>query len=263
MYNKIVANIPVDETTREKTAAAPPRIIPAGNVVIRPALKKALLTPPTPQVSDEPVVAKTVPETPTQKTERNLTPQEVSVAINQAVEEKVREFEVRFQSEKELAHREGFDQGKKKGYSEGLAAVKNLESLLNIIDGKIAADRADIISKSEKTVARLAVEIAEAVIGEAIMKSSRELLDFNLKRCLEVLGGSGKVSIKISPSDYEFAQEQLVSGLGNNFDKFSFEFLPDPGITPGGCLIETDGGAIDARIETQVDQIKQVFHQLV
>ena len=128
-------------------------------------------------------------------------------------------------------------------------------------DGRLVEDV--LISQRIEDPLQLAVEVAEAVIGEALTRSSKELLDHNLKRCLDILGGSGKVIVRINPSDYEFAESELLARLGKESDRFAVEFEPDPLISPGGCFVETEGGAIDARVESQVEQLKNSFLQLV
>ncbi len=110
---------------------------------------------------------------------------------------------------------------------------------------------------------RLSLEIAEAVIGEAAMKLSGELLEYNLKRCLEVLSGSGVVTIRVSPSDYDTAREKIDIIFRKNKDRFNFKVEPDSSITPGGCLLESPGGAIDGRIENQFNLIRENFLQMV
>ena len=261
LYSKVVKDAVLDKLL---SSSAPPknlRIIPAGKVVIMPAVRRGPggKSPGGRQINGN---------KPDQKKSGSAGTAGARVlsepaSIDNEIEERAREFERRFQSGKESAFREGFEQGKSRGFDEGILGVQNIENLLDKINKDIVDQRDDFILRGEKAVARLAVEIAEAVIGEAVMKSSKELLDFNLKRCLDVLGGSGKVIIKINPADYEFAEEQLTGRLSRDSDRFVFEFVPDPAITPGGCYIETNGGAIDARVESQFEQLKQSFLQLV
>jgi flagellar assembly protein FliH len=194
--------------------------------------------------------------------DRVASPDNVSL-VNNLVEEKVRAFEKRFQEVKELAYKDGYAQGKSKGYEEGISITRKIEDLLAGIHNDLKSQHETFISRAGETLGKLALEIAQAVIGEAIMKSSNELFEYNLKRCLDVLAGAGPVRIRINPVEYEHARECLQAVKPKDSDRFSFEFVPDPSITPGGCFIETSSGAIDARIESQFEQIKSNFLQLV
>ena len=110
---------------------------------------------------------------------------------------------------------------------------------------------------------KLSLEIAEAVIGEAAMKSSSELLEYNLKRCIEGLGGSGEVIVKINPGDYDHVRDKIDAVFDSNDGKFNFKFEPDSSITPGGCYLETPGGEIDGRIDSQFKLVKENFLQII
>ena len=80
---------------------------------------------------------------------------------------------------------------------------------------------------------------------------------------MDILSGSGVVTIKINPSDYDNTREKIEMIFAKNKDKFKFKFEPDSSITPGGCLIESPGGDIDGRIENQFNLIKENFLQMV
>ncbi|MEE9552998.1 MAG: FliH/SctL family protein [candidate division Zixibacteria bacterium] len=263
MFNRVIKDVDVENSKIIPNIRKSRRIIPAEDVIIEKAIRINTAAPHIEQVVDTPAQSvKDRGTNPESVPLSELSPGE-SARINMLVEQKVREFEQRFQDEKEAAFKEGFDQGQKRGFQDGTARISGLEKLLDSINSTIKSQRDDILGESEKVISKLVIEIAEAVIGEAVMKSSKELLDFNLKRCLEVLGGSGKVKVRISPSDYAFAEAELLGELRRDTEQFDFQLEPDPAISPGGCYIETEGGAIDARVESQFEQIKNSFLQLV
>ena len=269
LFNRIIKDAHFENLTTIADIPKPRRVIPAEDVIIeKPIRINTGIDRARRKVDSSPRTSTAKGVTMAGDIEENgiLADDNVfgnSTVINMLVERKVREFEERFQAEKEAAYREGFDQGRSRGFQDGIAKAADLESLLNEINSELISERDNLLAKSEKVITRLVIEVAEAVIGEAVMKSSKELLDYNLKRCLEVLGGSGKVTVRINPSDYEFAEEELLGKLRGDIDRFVFQFEPDPSISPGGCFIESDGGAIDARMESQFEQIKNSFLQLV
>ncbi|GEM_PF-3018111 len=182
---------------------------------------------------------------------------------NIMVAEKARELEERYKQEKEQAYSDGYNKGKTDGFTEGASSLGEIENFLDAINKEVILSKEHLLKNAEDIMAKLSLEIAEAVIGEAAMKSSNELLEYNLERCLGILGGSGKVLIRVSPNDYEFAKDKTEVLFRQNKDKFNFEFEPDTNITPGGCYIESSGGAIDGRIESQFDLIKENFLQML
>jgi flagellar assembly protein FliH len=70
---------------------------------------------------------------------------------------------------------------------------------------------------------------------------------------------AGRITIKLNPVDLELLAEfkpQLLSGL-SEAGRAAFE--ADEGIARGGCLITTDGGEVDARIERQFQVVEEAF----
>jgi flagellar assembly protein FliH len=243
----------------------PRRIIPADEVIIDSA--ESPISPPdewrdSASLPDSTESPESSGQLSTPPIDSQCSPDDVAL-VNSLVEERVRAFEQRFQDEKELAYKDGYSQGKTRGYQEGISVMQKIEDLLNEIHNDIKSHHESFTSRAGEILGKLALEIAQTVIGEAVMKSSKGLFEHNLKRCLDILAGSGEVRIRINPAEYEYAREFLQAVKPRDGDRFSFEFEPDPTITPGGCFIETSNGAIDARIESQFEQIKDNFLQLV
>jgi flagellar assembly protein FliH len=69
----------------------------------------------------------------------------------------------------------------------------------------------------------------------------------------------GKIKVKLNPADLQFIQD-TKSQLSHFLDDVdSIRFEAEDSIQSGGCLIETDMGDIDARIETQLQAIEESF----
>lgn len=266
LFNKVIKKNACDfEIPVPIEINRPRRIIPADEVVIDSP--ESPISPPaewrdSAGLPDPPESPELSGQLSTSTSHSQCSPDDVAL-VNSLVEERVRAFEQRFQDEKELAYKDGYTQGKTKGYQEGISVTQKIEDLMNEIHNDIRSHHETLLSRAGETLGKLALEIAQTVIGEAVMKSSKELFEYNLKRSLDILAGSGEVRIRINPAEYEYAREYLQAVKPKDSDRFSFEFEPDPTITPGGCFIETSNGAIDARIESQFEQIKGSFLQLV
>jgi type III secretion protein L len=112
--------------------------------------------------------------------------------------------------------------------------------------------RADEMTKNwEDTMLRLSVGIAEKVIGEEL----RLHPDAIVKIVREVLKGtrSGKrLTIQVNETEAQQVRErtdhlkQFLSGGSE------IEIVGSSTIPPGGCIIESELGIIDARLETQL-----------
>jgi flagellar assembly protein FliH len=108
----------------------------------------------------------------------------------------------------------------------------------------------EITAKLEPEAVALALEIAKKVVAreigidpEAVLSVTKNALSKLHSRCL--------ASVHLHPDDLAFVQEHRNK---LNFHG-SLELIEDDSVTPGGCLIHTGTGDIDARIETQFDEI--------
>jgi len=77
-----------------------------------------------------------------------------------------------------------------------------------------------------------------------------------LKEAVRKILGANEILIKINPEDYKgISLDGTHKDLERNFSKIRFE--QDNNIDPGGCLIETEVGNVDARIASQLDEISK------
>ena len=81
---------------------------------------------------------------------------------------------------------------------------------------------------------------------EVALRAARELL--------QRAAAGARVVVRLSPSDHALVQERL-DGLAETSGLDGVRLRVDPTVTPGGCVVETDAGSLDARIETQLERI--------
>jgi flagellar biosynthesis/type III secretory pathway protein FliH len=196
----------------------------------------------------------------------NLMPPRASgvnlLIINQIVEERLKESEEMHQLEKNQVYEEALSQGEARGIEKGHQAIEKIEKLLIKISKESDAHSQVFFNEIEKGIKSLALEMAGTIIGEAAAESSSAILEQNLKRCLSVLKGSGKTKIRINPVDYDFMREKANLFDSGMKDRYIFEFEPDPSIAPGGCYLESSHGAVDGRLESQFELLKDSLLEL-
>ena len=166
----------------------------------------------------------------------------------------------------EQRHKEELNRYYEVGYQEGLQAAKNqfetyytekllerfedLHRMFSGFDQKIL----DYEKVFEKLVMETSFIIAEKIIKSEIEKNTiiTQVLQDSLKRVL----GANDVIVRLNPSDYDnlFKNENGVN-LDDTFAKMKFE--KDERIEAGGCLVETEIGSVDARISTQLAELKK------
>jgi flagellar assembly protein FliH len=114
----------------------------------------------------------------------------------------------------------------------------------------------------EKEVVELALAIARQVICQEVA-FDRDIVVCVARDALAKVEDPGRIKIKMSPSDLQFIKEtrSQLSNLIENIDNVTLEAAEN--IQSGGCIIETDLGEIDARIEKQLQAVEESFRAAI
>jgi flagellar biosynthesis/type III secretory pathway protein FliH len=159
---------------------------------------------------------------------------------------------------KEAAFQKGFLEGKRVGFESGSKKADAVIASLNETLGQLENIRQQIHQETEKEVAQLALSIARKIVCHEV-KISQETVTCVAREALSRVNNPAKIKIKLNPDDLQFiksARSQLSDFL-DNVDNIRFE--AEASIQSGGCLVETDRGDIDARIEKQFQAIEESF----
>ncbi|OGU35950.1 MAG: hypothetical protein A2068_10615 [Ignavibacteria bacterium GWB2_35_6b] len=161
-----------------------------------------------------------------------------------------KEMERRFQN----GFNEGFEKAKndlENEYSEEL--LKKTEEFYQIL-ASFEQKIIDYEKTFDEIVIKVAVKISEKIIHREI--ENKTVIHDTLKEAVRKILGANEILIKINPEDYKgISLDGTHKDLERNFSKIRFE--QDNNIDPGGCLIETEVGNVDARIASQLDEISK------
>jgi flagellar assembly protein FliH len=156
------------------------------------------------------------------------------------------------------AFQKGFTEGEKAGFEAGTQRVDPLINSFNQGLEQLKNIRREIHRKIEKEVAQLAVSIAKKIVCHAVNTTPAAVV-WVAREALSRVENPGKIKVKLNPADLQFIQD-TKSQLSHFIDNVeSIRFEAEDSIRSGGCLIETDMGDIDARIETQLQAIEESF----
>ncbi|UCD77012.1 MAG: hypothetical protein JSW26_16460 [Desulfobacterales bacterium] len=167
-------------------------------------------------------------------------------------------------------YQKGFNDGLEKGAADGEKAgferaSKKLEPLLDSLRSallQLKTIRAETYHHIEKEVVELALAIARKVVCREI-ETGREVVLGVAREALARIEDPGEIKIKMNPADLQFVNEtkHQLSGLIGSMDNVSFE--AEENIQSGGCIIETNFGEIDARIENQIQAVEESFRNAI
>ncbi|MBI5708566.1 MAG: hypothetical protein HZC36_16395 [Armatimonadetes bacterium] len=150
---------------------------------------------------------------------------------------------------------EGFLEGQATGYRDVAERCRmHIESFGNALkESSNQVERAmeEWYERSEQKLSELAVVIASQVVRQELDIRPEAVLPI-VREALREIALADKVRIRINPFQAEVVREHELELLSLAPTVERLEITSDPSIE-GGCVIESDAGAIDARLRTKFE----------
>ena len=174
------------------------------------------------------------------------------------VEKMVKEAELRASEIEHEAYQKGYNAGREIGYREGQGEVRRLIDRLGTILGHAIDVREQVIKESEKQMVEMILIIARKVIKDEIVERKEVVLN-NIRDALSRIKERDRIDIRVNFADLELttAHKDEVVKMMESLRKVNI--YEDSRVDRGGVIIETDVGAIDARISTQLKEIEEAI----
>jgi len=168
------------------------------------------------------------------------------------------EFAVEMREKEARAYEQGVLAGRSQNedrYSlEMKRRVDNLDKIIN----ELAMLKSRLLKEAEEEMVRLSVQVAEKLIHHEIA-TNKEVILHVLKEAMKSVLDRDNITIRLHPEDYQHIME-IKSEFLANFDGLKNVFFQqDEAVKPGGTVIETPHGEVDARIEQQLREVKQAL----
>ncbi|MFQ5449535.1 MAG: FliH/SctL family protein [Nitrospinaceae bacterium] len=167
-------------------------------------------------------------------------------------------IEIKEQAEKE-ARKTGYEEGFKKGELDAKEEFRPLlETLQNTIRD-LSGFRKKMYSKVEREMVEMVISLVKKVI-EFELSTREDSVQEMIKLAVQSVLDKESMTIKINPVDKEYA-ENFRPELQRQFGEIkNITFEPHSGIERGGCIIETNFGTVDARMDKLSGQIDKILH---
>ncbi len=197
---------------------------------------------------------------------------EIEAKAKEKAEAIVRQAEDEAGRIREAAREEGYSSGRASGYEEGHAAGREeavaqcraewehrLECIAALCQD-VSNFRSALVEQYRSKIIDLVIEVARAVISSEVDRDDRMVLRV-IDTCLRKASSPSTLKIKTNVADLAVVTEAKRE-LAARFPAVeSMEVIDDPSVERGGCLIEMDNGFFDARIDHQLDRIRQAMVQ--
>jgi len=122
-----------------------------------------------------------------------------------------------------------------------------------------AHQRADELTNNwEETMLRLSVRVAEKIIGEQLRVHPETIVEI-IREVMKNIRPGKRLTIQVNQADAQQARariDRIKDGLSTSSE---IEIVASGSVSPGGCLIESELGIIDARLETQLKCLEEAL----
>lgn len=157
----------------------------------------------------------------------------------------------------------GFNDGQKEALSklqkEYLDKLKVKYNQLDEMMNQLAEQSANQNRLFSQLVIDTSFIIAEKIIQREIEKESSVLNV--IETCLKKVLTATSIIIKLNPQDYDFVLKDFKD-LNKSIDVSKIKLEKDEMIEKGGCLVETEIGNADARISSQLNEIRRKLEEI-
>ncbi|MCB0210004.1 MAG: hypothetical protein KDJ52_11770 [Anaerolineae bacterium] len=213
----------------------------------------------TPILRDSPEPIESI-ETPVDPTEVDLQ-EEASNLIAEAqthVEMMLNQAEIKIERWKEEAQKEGWETGYTQAKQDVEAKLaESLITVRNLAQAAIDA-KSQFLKDSEAEIERLTIAIARKIIGKELTVNPKAISDI-VVQAIEVADIQGACSIKVNPHDHEILEPLWDAIPSFQSPDNAWQLLADKRVGRGGCMIEVNGGVVNAQIESQLAEVANAF----
>ena len=110
------------------------------------------------------------------------------------------------------------------------------------------------LAEWESAAVHLSIAIAERILRREL-EMKPESVTHMMAETLQLATGNVAIRVRLNPDDAATLGDQAADFVRSMASSSEAAIVPDEQITRGGCIVETQHGTIDARIETQLKRI--------
>jgi flagellar assembly protein FliH len=153
------------------------------------------------------------------------------------------------------AYEKGFAQGEQAGRELG---AQRFDSIIKSFSGALEELRQlqeEWYQESEPQLVELVLAISRTIIQKEI-ETDKSILLSVIRSALLAVGDRERITMKLHPSDLEFARQhkkEMIEGI-EDVEKLTFE--GDEGVSRGGAVIESSQGIVDCGIEKHIKEVE-------
>ncbi len=156
---------------------------------------------------------------------------------------------------KNEAETTGYEKGHQEGFEKGSQEVERLIDRMHRILEAVMQRREEILADTESQIVELVILMARKVI-KILSENQKNVVMANTLAALKKVKTRGEVTLRVNLEDVKLTSSHAQEFIEHVENIKGITVLEDSAVERGGCIVETDFGAIDARISSQLQELE-------
>jgi flagellar assembly protein FliH len=133
--------------------------------------------------------------------------------------------------------------------------VDRMRRLVQAILSGFARQRRELLGELQPYVVRIAVEVARRIVQREL-RTDPGMVSRTVGSALEEVATVAETRVRVHPLDAQVLQATIREIVPTPDEAASLKIVPDGSIERGGCVVESDRGIVDARLQTQFEEMQ-------
>ena len=153
----------------------------------------------------------------------------------------------------EQAYASGREEGRREARGALEVEWRNALQILASAAEVVRASRVRWLDTADENLFALATAVARQILDREVATEPALVLDL-VRRTLDELDAGGPIAIRLHPDDLTLVRERLETTSAGD-SPMDLEFIADPTMGRGGCIVEHAHRLVDGRVETAIQAL--------
>jgi flagellar assembly protein FliH len=158
---------------------------------------------------------------------------------------------------REQARAEGYAEGRSAGHEYGATEMDLATRALGEAMQSIESLRVELVQTIEHDAIQLGLQLAEKILGGRRQLPNERILE-TVQGGLRRVTDRRKIAVLVNPAELEAVSSAIAELATGSSGVELCDIQPDERVKPGGAIVRTAEGEVDASVETQLERAREV-----
>jgi flagellar assembly protein FliH len=179
----------------------------------------------------------------------------VEVALKEAEAE-------RWRREVALAYERGRAEGTESARREGTESLRAACAWVESQAKAIEEAKRNCLREVEREVVALVCQIVSKILAREVLVDAR-VAEGIVRELLCATSATAEIGIRVNPEAVARFRELTATFHGLVSEPARIRWIPDRRVPLSGAIVETESGAMDARVQTQLEEVAALFDEVL